>query len=313
MYIPYVRGRQYDLIAIRELAQIPHIYQNESVLPIIEPVSVTGTPLASYRLLAANRTPFILISNPQHGGVSERDVRTVLIEDILDAHGDYYIGYIINERTTLANLRRFMETYEEFQFSFIHYNMPPDPAAIAGYINGLDDVAHNVFLNDNLTKAYVRSIRSRDSKKITLKDGFNKAANNAAYAGIPQEHFHDLHLTFRGDGYDGFGDFCTIGEHFDTGGFTPLAVAIHLTHREPAAVVTRHFVSDDMEDRSDTSGKYGQAVRKLDAFIGVTPTFPRTRASDVFQMHHATGTYPGLPSVKKLSIMHHVEMMRGLI
>lgn len=313
MYLPFIRGRQYDLIALRELAQNPAIYQDEFVLPIIEPVDVTGRPLASYRKLAVDNTPFILIANPQHGGVTEREVRATLINGILAHHEDYYIGYLINERTTVASITRFMENNDGYLISLIHYAMPADVVDVARYVNTLTNISHNIFLNNKLTTGYIRSIRSRGAKKITLKDGFNKAVNNAAYAAIPREHFHDLHLTYAADGYDGFGDFCTIGDRFDVGGFTPLAVAIHLTHSEPNAIITRHFVSDDMADRTNTAGKFGQAVEKLDAFIDITPTFIHTQASDIFRNYSAVGTFPGLPSIKKLSIMHHIEMMRGFV
>ena len=41
MYFPYFRGRQYELIALRELLDNPNYSQN--IIPIIEPVKASPT------------------------------------------------------------------------------------------------------------------------------------------------------------------------------------------------------------------------------------------------------------------------------
>lgn len=43
MYFPYLRGRQFELIAIRELLEADRI--SEKIIPIIEPVKPTSTLL----------------------------------------------------------------------------------------------------------------------------------------------------------------------------------------------------------------------------------------------------------------------------
>lgn len=45
MYFPYLRGRQYELIAIRELVEKDRL--SEKVVPIIEPVKISSTLLTT--------------------------------------------------------------------------------------------------------------------------------------------------------------------------------------------------------------------------------------------------------------------------
>lgn len=300
MYYPFIRGRQYDLLAIRQL-------NLATVLPIIEPVVDTGAPLASYRRFVQMNLPFILIANPQVGTSTQRGVRASIINGELATYNNYELGYIVNGSTTLADLTAFCTLYANKSISIIHYDVPPNARQIATYINGCRAITRNVFFNVRLNATYEGYYRGKI--KVTLHDGFIRAANNAAYAANPVQHFHDLHVTYGPNGYDGFSDFCTIGETYIAGGFTPLAVTIHMTNVQRAAVNAHHFVSNNIVGRVNTAGKYGEAVAKLNTFIGATPRFIHTTGSGIFQAHHTNGTFPGLPSIKKLSIMHHIELM----
>ena len=63
MYFPYLRGRQFELIAIRDLASEDAL---EKIVPIIEPVkeSFNSLNLANKILFETGVKPF-LIMNPQ--------------------------------------------------------------------------------------------------------------------------------------------------------------------------------------------------------------------------------------------------------
>ncbi|MNI44794.1 hypothetical protein D3C73_991890 [compost metagenome] len=93
----------------------------------------------------------------------------------------------------------------------------------------------------------------------------------------------------------------------------PYAVAIHLTYKDQASgeIWIKHFTSDSNEDYSDTPGKFGEALDKLIAFIDLVQL--NTIACDQFRDYHSRGAFPGLGVVKKLSIMHHIELIQGLI
>lgn len=51
MYFPYLRGRQFELIALRELIENDCI--NSSIIPIIEPVKPTATLLKTIEAFVA--------------------------------------------------------------------------------------------------------------------------------------------------------------------------------------------------------------------------------------------------------------------
>jgi len=93
----------------------------------------------------------------------------------------------------------------------------------------------------------------------------------------------------------------------------PYAVAIHLTYKDEEGenIRIRHFLSDNNEDISDTAGKFGEALSKLVAFIDQQEI--HTIASEQFRQYHERGAYPGLGVLKKLSIMHHIELIQDQI
>lgn len=49
MYFPYLRGRQFELIALRELLESERIGQE--IIPIIEPVKPSGNIIENFRML----------------------------------------------------------------------------------------------------------------------------------------------------------------------------------------------------------------------------------------------------------------------
>lgn len=69
-----------------------------------------------------------------------------------------------------------------------------------------------------------------------------------------------------------------------------------------------HFVSDSVEDIQDTPGKFFEAVNKLAKWVAIND-IERTIGLETLLTHYKEGTYPGLGIVKKLSIMHHLELI----
>jgi hypothetical protein len=150
--------------------------------------------------------------------------------------------------------------------------------------------------------------RSISQNKILFEDKFNKKDRNADYP--DDEFFSDDHLYFRDDGYVGFGDYTIVGDDYVEAGFAPYAVAIHIVYFDNQnALRVRHFISDSNEDISDVAGKYHEAVTKLAEWYHAGQQRQHTSALSTFLSHADTGYYPGLPTVKKLSIMHHLELM----
>lgn len=65
MYFPYLRGRQFELIAIREMIEKNLI--NDKVIPIIEPVKASSTFLKTIEVSKEHDKALAIIVNPKVG------------------------------------------------------------------------------------------------------------------------------------------------------------------------------------------------------------------------------------------------------
>jgi hypothetical protein len=85
-------------------------------------------------------------------------------------------------------------------------------------------------------------------------------------------------------------------------------VAIHIVYfdREDNLRI-HHFVSDSNDDINDPAKKFYEAVSKLVEWNASMHL--ETEGIKMFEELHRTGAYPGLGVVKKLSIMHHLQLM----
>jgi hypothetical protein len=151
-----------------------------------------------------------------------------------------------------------------------------------------------------------RRIRER---RILLSDRFDaiKKERNNDYAKKDDEFFSDDHLYYT-DGYVGFSDYSIVGQEYQESGFAPYAVAIHIVYfdREDNLRI-HHFVSDSNDDINDPAKKFYEAVSKLVEWNASMHL--ETEGIKMFEELHRTGAYPGLGVVKKLSIMHHLQLM----
>ena len=72
MYYPYLRGRQFELIALREFAQDHK--DNTSIIPIIEPVKKTFNSIKiALKIFDENNQKFAIILNPQVGEIENNN------------------------------------------------------------------------------------------------------------------------------------------------------------------------------------------------------------------------------------------------
>ena len=62
MYFPYLRGRQFELIALRELLDNNLI--GKKIVPIIEPIKPTSTLAKTLNLYTEKHLAYALIMNP---------------------------------------------------------------------------------------------------------------------------------------------------------------------------------------------------------------------------------------------------------
>jgi hypothetical protein len=314
MYFPYLRGKQFELLALREIA--PRLKRSGCVTPIIEPVRAPADSGLDRCLtsLIRDSIDFVLIVNPNVGELRSRTVSPVLAEFITarDQEESWNIGVIVEEGTDVGAL---LQSYTDAlgtsrMLTLIHKSLAVSgenvPAVENGFQRGYDIV------NDDIKSRHLRSL-PRTDRGVTLHDGFVPEKRNAAYIDRQETTFNEDHLYYKSEGWFGFGDYLTIGADFSEGGFSPRAVAIHWTY-EPAVgkpIMIRSFTSESNDDVSNVGGKFLEAAGKLVAFLNALDI--QTDAANVMRSHVFNHTYPGLGVVKKLSILNHLQMMSEIL
>lgn len=300
MYFPYFRGRMYELIALKEL--VAGGLLGNSIIPVVEPIKITSTLDSMLNAFARNNSSLAVIYNPEVGDLSGEPNTINLLHTKLSPYRKVISSVLMNEDAdstvleleakmisksnilTILNKRDFVENYSElFESDFPKYTLAPDERQIR---------------------------RSVKCGKVLFEDKFTKQDKNADYLKNEDEPFSEDHLFYAEEGYEGFGDYSIIGNEYTDGGFAPRAVAIHIVYFDKNdALRIHHFVSDSNFDISDVAGKFHEAVVKLQIWYNNGQERQLTSALQALLDHAQDGTYPGLPTIKKLSIMHHLELI----
>lgn len=311
MYFPYLRGKQYELLAIRELNALP--LDSKKVAPIIEPLNISTKALKAMVKKLDPSLKILLIINPEHGDIPNgSDIIPNFIDDqIKDGYVNLVPTFLIatNADYTLAEqmIRRF--GYDKSGYGLIHQNPISNQAAMLTFIASTN-AQYNI-----ISATHSMSLKSLFSPTTLgyLEDKFIKRGKNADYLPIGSEFFSSTHQYYRGYGYSFFGDYLTIGSGYVAGGWSPWAVVIHLTYinKTDGSINIRHFVSDSNADDKDTAGKFAEALAKLLPFINSEGIY--TLAANEFRAISSRGTFHGLGTIKKLSIMNHIELLQSLV
>ena len=81
MYHPYLRGKQYELILLKENAKL---ISKSSIIPIIEPVKKNTAPLnKAIESLMEENIEFIVTINPKHGDYKSNPLPLIDMQLIL--------------------------------------------------------------------------------------------------------------------------------------------------------------------------------------------------------------------------------------
>lgn len=306
MYHPYFRGKQFELITIRDTAKV---MAQAQFVPIIEPVKETlnGLDRALTAVCEAGGAVIVIV-NPYHGDHAEdgAGISALLKEKYLGKPG-VSAGILLTEQMTRPEALACYAKHQDHNPVFIHAGFTEGKGLAEDIAGFLADTRH-VFFEKHCGTLYRKSYKG--SYRVLLRDGFERR-RNADHP--PVEVFSELHLTFGEDGMDGFGDFLIVGDDFTEGGGPAYAVAIHLTFINPAkdeVMYIYHFVSDTKDTPTDPAGKFAQALKKLVAKLesGSSHLYESSAIAEFRKLDKA-GHFPGLGQVKKLSMIHHIETL----
>ncbi|MBK1851946.1 sce7725 family protein [Marinobacter sp. 1-4A] len=306
MYFPFFRGKQYDLLTIRESTEV---LVSAGFIPIIEPVKESFNSLN--RCLASldeAEAECILIANPRYGDHAQQheNLQEFIAEDVNDS--PYItIGILLLETTPIEEVERLYNLFKEKKISFIHSGFKKPKDLLLWLIENKVG-ARQIFIENNCGKIYRRNFKKFD--RVLIRDGFEKRINRKH----PEvEEFSDLHLTYSEEGVDGFGDFLIVGDDYSEGGGPAYAVAIHLTYiddAEDSIMYVHHFKSIRQDTPTDPAGKFLEALDKLISAVNEPNSkIWQTEAVKEFVRLHEKKHFPGLGTVKKLSMLHHLETL----
>lgn len=308
-YFPYFRGKQYELICLRENAEL---IGRANFTPIIEPVRAdTGGLERCIDALLEHDASLLVVANPGCGALVEAIPQKMIaaINTRIDRGGN--IKWLYRYHSP-QGVERWLSQNEDA--SVLHSSPTSSADLQKAEANTGREVAQHIFVEAKDSGAlYRRSFA--DSTRILVRDGFRKK-KNSDYLETPIEHFSDLHITYRDDRYQGFGDFLTVGDDYSDSGGPAYAVAIHISFVDPEkqnSMFLEHFVSDSNDTPADPAGKFSEALSKLARRVRQGGSnIANTAAIREFLALNDRAHYPGLGYVKKLSMQHHLELMSTL-
>lgn len=303
MYFPIFRGRQFELLALRECAERDIL--SRQIIPIIEPVKVSSTYTKTIDcFINANRSVAI-IRNPQVGSWVKdlgKESSLKLREQVATQLGNENVisSFYVNSRLSACiDIAKKKKIPIE---SLLLICNNPEYVDYYENIIGEGRPKYNIIPDKSDFRRRIRPNR------VMCDDHFPKQTRNIDYSSIETEFFSSDHLYYKDDGYKGFSDYSVVGEEYSETGFAPYAVAIHIVYFDEKNVLRiAHFVSDSNDDISDPARKFAEAVEKLVKWNKIMKL--DTVGIRAFEDAYQNQTYPGLGVVKKYSIMHHLELM----
>ena len=306
MYFPYLRGKQFELIALREICSF--VDHDNLISPIIEPVKETTITLEkTLDCLVASNLNFNLILNPKVGDIKNIDTILKIKNEKLTGYENYQPAIIIDNKTNWKKIQKFVSENVLVNITIICEDLGGNENIFFDFLQN-NSIKYVVVNENNNSKRFLRQIKRLDIDKIILTDRFKNQRRNVDYSKNDNERFSEEHLFFDEEGFVGFSDYLIVGQEYSDTGFLPYAVAIHLTYlNKDKEFWVRHFVSDSNEDTTDVAGKFSEALKKLIDFINDLNL--NTEACKEFRELAKYESYPGLGSIKKLSIKHHIELV----
>jgi hypothetical protein len=306
MYHPYFRGKQYELITVRELAPV---LKAARFCPIIEPVreSLSGLDKALQSVVDADGRAIVIV-NPHHGDLSDTGKPlTEMLKDKFLGTPNISVGILLKQG---MKLEQAIECYKEHAAHtpvFIHSGFS-EAKILSEKLGKQTKKQCHVFLEEFCGKLYQKHFK--DAKRVLVRDGFHRMRGKD-YDDV--EPFSDLHATFEDESMEGFGDFLIVGDEYNEGGGPAYTVVIHLTFidaDQDNSMQIYHFKSEHQDTPTDPAGKFAEALNKMIEVLNHPKSkVLETNAVKEFRKLHKQGHFPGLGYVKKLSMSHHIETL----
>ena len=296
MYIPYFRGKQFDLLALKEI--VADGLLTDSIVPLIEPVRDSAHLRKTLEVFIKNKREILVIYNPEVGQVQRGVIK---IHEIIDLFENPYITpvYILN--------RSFNSTWiKQEGFVFLSKNYLKDVLAEA---NTFKPKYHIITDSARLRRAI-------PDNRVLLTDPFTRFNNGTDYLDqeLEDEFYSDDLKYIRDDGYIGYSNYGIDGEAYFDKGYPSQSIVLHILYLDKHKNVRiKHFVSDSNDSAANPAEKFFEALKKLAEWhTRYKKEVPLTKGLAELLSYQERGTYPGTGTIKKLSVMHQLELFSRL-
>lgn len=311
MYLPFLRGKLYELKAIKEF--VDESYGQECgryVMPIIEPVKKDLKPMFScVEAMGRVDMPFAVVLNSKMGDYQRAlfDVASFVSDDRLQSVR-WTPAFEVNGNANVDSIEWAIREYNFRDVMLIFFTIVDlDDEKIAGLVEN-SAVKYIVAMNLTQRPPFIAALKQAGKEIITLEDCFPEKTPNNAYRDNEDEFFSDTFTYYKSlFGMFGFSDFTALARNFREGGVLPQVVAIHMTYRKSAkAINVHHFLSDSRNGANNIREEFREANEKI-------PQFYEGKALTLAVRQLVELNYPGLGSIKKYSIKNHLELISRIL
>ncbi|GKT21077.1 sce7725 family protein [Acidovorax sp. SUPP3334] len=318
MYFPYFYAKQKELLAVRQLSGT--LVGDDAVQAVFEPVKqdsstlritldvCEGEGLINWIVVNPELLEFRSLTSQQSWEWGQRalgklktrsSTRATLMlststsQEIIGAFNDEYRGESVGlvVQPSLANLDAVIKQLSKVNVQRVFFKGPGPSTA-----------------NMNLVGL---------NKCVWVEDRFPHQSRNADYVG--RHFFTDRHLTYKSMGLAGFSDYTILPPTPSDGGGPPGAVAFHMSYinlEKPSKELwVEHFVSDETDQKvKNNNGKFLEALRKYERAVKRQgSSFGLTEAAKDYLSRAQNGNSPSLGTNKQLEVMHHLELVSGVL
>lgn len=308
MYYPFLRARQFELIALRELAT--EGATQGVIIPILEPVKETHNNLnLAHKVFQEKGQNAYLVVNPKFGELA--------------GDSQFYIEYLaaLNYEVFLPAFH-YRNNAEYINQSIEQFGLTNCMLICENDIEGDDtnfksiaelDAISLITVNDpGRNRSLNRYIRGLQKGFIRLDDLFEKKDRNSDFLDVTEHRFSEEHIHYSTEGFEGFSDYTVLPSEYVEGGSTPRAVVIHLTYLNiQNEIWIRHFTSETNDSIANVQGKFAEAAAKAVNYCRQNGL--SNSAISELETYFETEHYPGLGTVKKLSIKNHLLVLSNFL
>lgn len=308
MYYPFLRARQFELIALRELAT--EGATQGVIIPILEPVKETHNNLnLAHKVFKEKDQNAYLIVNPKFGELA--------------GDSQFYIEYLdtlnyevflpaFHYRNNADYINQSIEQFELTNCMLICENDIEVDDTSFKLIAELDAVSLITVNDPGRNRSLDRYIRGLRKGFIRLDDLFEKKDRNSDFLDVIEHRFSEEHIHYSTEGFEGFSDYTVLPSEYVEGGSTPRAVVIHLTYLNiQNEIWIRHFTSETNDSIANVQGKFAEAAAKAVDYCRQNGL--SNSAITELETYFDTEHYPGLGTVKKLSIKNHLLVLSNYL